>query len=261
MYKEEIANVAYNAKKKAKYMNERPVGYIVNAMMAGMFIALGYMFIFTIGGYLHDTHVYKIVMGACFGIAFSLVVMAGGELFTGNNMIMFVGVNQKVIRTRDLFKNWVLCWGGNFLGGCAVAVVFYFTDVATGDIGEFFAYSAYVKMTLTIPQLISRGILCNVLVCLVTWCYLKMKSESGKLIMIFWCLFAFVTSGYEHSIANMGLLVLAYLNPMGYEITIGMVFYNLFFVTIGNIIGGIVFVALPYLFIAKNNGECKDMHH
>ena len=89
------------------------------------------------------------------------------------------------------------------------------------------------------------------LVCLAVWCGFKCKSESGKLIMIFWCLFAFITTGFEHSIANMTLLTISLLAPMEAAVTIGGYAYNLIVVTLGNMVGGILFVAIPYYLISK----------
>lgn len=99
--------------------------------------------------------------------------------------------------------------------------------------------------------LLSRGILCNILVCVAVWCGFKCKSEAGKLIMIFWCLFVFITAGFEHSIANMTLLTVGLLEPSTYAVTLGGFAYNLLVVTLGNMIGGILFVAVPYCIIAK----------
>ena len=89
------------------------------------------------------------------------------------------------------------------------------------------------------------------LVCLAVWCGFRCKSESAKLIMVFWCLLAFITTGFEHSIANMTLLTVSLLSPAAdAAVSLGGEVYNLVFVTVGNMIGGIVFVALPYLGIA-----------
>ena len=120
----------------------------------------------------------------------------------------------------------------------------------TEAVSTFLATGAAAKMSAPFVQLLMRGILCNILVCLATWCGVKLKNEAAKLIMVWWCLFAFVTCGFEHSIANMTQLTVALLDPAGQAVTIGGYFYNLITVTIGNMIGGIIFVAIPY-FIAQ----------
>ena len=95
--------------------------------------------------------------------------------------------------------------------------------------------------------MITRGILCNILVCLAVWCSIKMQSEAAKLIMILWCIFLFMMCGFEHSIANMSIIGVGLLHPLTADATISVNYYitDLFFVTLGNMIGGIVFVALP----------------
>jgi nitrite transporter NirC len=89
------------------------------------------------------------------------------------------------------------------------------------------------------------------LVCLAIWCSFRCKSESGKLIMIFWCLFAFITSGFEHSIANMTLLSIGLMAPFSASIGFVGYFYNILIVSLGNMVGGILFIALPYFLISK----------
>lgn len=163
---------------------------------------------------------------------------------------MTIGLWRKSITFPDALKLWGLCWLGNLVGSVLLAVLFYYSGLATGDIGEFIATTSAAKMNLPASELLLRAVLCNLLVCLAVWCGIKMKTESGKLIMIFWCLFAFITTGFEHSIANMTLLAVGVLNPMGHAVTLGGYFYNLFFVTLGNMLGGIFLVGIPYAIIA-----------
>ena len=108
------------------------------------------------------------------------------------------------------------------------------------------------KRTAGFIPLLTRGMLCNTLVCLAVWCGFRAKSDAGKLLMIFWCLLAFFATGFEHSIANMTLLTLALINNGGNEaISMGGYCFNLIVVTLGNMIGAILFVALPYHFAPK----------
>ena len=125
------------------------------------------------------------------------------------------------------------------------------TGLGNGPVGEFLASGAMAKMSAAPVQLFTRGILCNMLVCIAVWCGFRCKNEVAKLIMIFWCLLAFFTTGFEHSVANMTVLTYALINPAGQAVTIGGWFYNLILVTLGNMVGGIVFVAIPYCSAAK----------
>ncbi len=101
-------------------------------------------------------------------------------------------------------------------------------------------------MSTAFVPLFIRGILCNILVCLAVWCSFRTTNDAAKLIMVFWCLFAFITCGFEHSVANMTQLTVALLDPAGQAVSLVGYFYNLITVTLGNMVGGICFVAVPY---------------
>lgn len=253
MFEEDTLEAGHSAEKKVKFLNNNPLGYFVASMLAGMYVGIAIMFIFTIGGMLHDFDGYKVVMGASFGIALSLVAIAGAELFTGNTFTMTMGLLQKRVSLSDTLRVWTVCYLGNLAGSILLGFIFFLCgSINEGYVGEFFIYSAKGKMTLEPMELFARGLLCNILVCLATWCGYRCKTESAKLIMTFWCLYAFITAGFEHSVANMSLFTAALLSPLGSELTVGMYVYNLSIVTIGNMVGGILFLAVPYFIISKN---------
>jgi len=251
VYSDVVSQAVETGKKKLNLLKTNPVGYFIASMLAGIYVGFGIILIFTVGGQISPAPYTKLIMGACFGIALSLVLLAGADLFTGNIMLMTFGVKRKEVSAKDAVRLLITCWFGNWAGSFLLALAFWLSGYAVGDVETFIAHSAMVKMSLPIVQLFLRGVLCNILVCLAVWCSVKCKSESGKLIMIFWCLFAFITSGYEHSIANMTLLSISLLEPMQEAITLGKYFYNILVVTCGNIVGGMFFVALPYYIIGK----------
>ena len=113
--------------------------------------------------------------------------------------------------------------------------------------------AAAAKMGAGAVALFARGILCNFLVCLAVWCAGRATSDAGKLIMVFWCLFAFITTGFEHSIANMTLFTVALLQPAHEAVSAGGFIYNLAIVTLGNIAGGALFVAVPYYIAGRRD--------
>ena len=246
MYTEEFKLVAGAAAGKANFLKNNFAGYMALSILAGMFIGFGILISFTIGGLLDGAPYTKIAMGASFGIALSLVVMAGAELFTGNNMVMVIGNINKTATAGDTAKVWIACYIGNLIGSIILAALFYGTGLADGATGEFMAAGALAKMSAPAWQLFIRGILCNMLVCLAVWCSFRCKNEVAKLIMIFWCLFVFVTCGFEHSIANMTLLTESLINPCGQAVSIAGFVKNIAAVTLGNMAGGIIFVAFPY---------------
>ena len=251
MYSDDYRLVMESAKSKQIFLKANPLGFFVASVMAGIFVGLGIMLIFSIGGLLAGASYVKIVMGASFGIALSLVIMAGSELFTGNNFIMTAGVLGKRVSWSVVLKVFILSYLGNWLGSVILAVLFYGAGLAGGPVGEFIASSAEVKMSIPFWSPLIRGILCNMLVCLAVWTSFRMKSESGKLIMIFWCLFAFITTGYEHSIANMSLLTVSLLAPFETAVSLSGYFYNILVATLGNMLGGIVGIGIPYYIISK----------
>ena len=247
MFKEEFNAAANGAAGKLKLLNSNPLGYFVLSMLAGAYIGFGILLVFTLSGALAGAPYTKLVMGCCFGIALSLVVIAGAELFTGNNLVMTAGVLRKTVTIGDACKLWLVCWLGNLAGSVLLALLFSLTGLYSDATLGAMTTAAAGKMTAGFIPLLARGILCNTLVCLAVWCGFRAKSDAGKLIMIFWCLLAFFATGFEHSIANMTLLTLSLINNGGNEaISMGGYWYNLIVVTLGNMIGGILFVALPY---------------
>ncbi|MDO4544656.1 MAG: formate/nitrite transporter family protein [Bacillota bacterium] len=251
MFLEEFTAAANGAKAKSRLLQEKPGGYLASSMLAGAYIGFGILLIFTIGGLLDGAPYTRIVMGLAFGIALSLVVIAGAELFTGNNLVMAAGVLSGTATVGQLVKLWVVCFLGNWIGSIILATLFYYGGFTEGAVGEFIAATAATKMSIPPVALFIRAVLCNTLVCLATWCSFRCKSDSGKLIMVFWCLFAFITTGFEHSIANMTLLTVSLFAPGEAAISFAGYFYNIGVVTLGNIVGGVVCVALPYYLVSR----------
>ncbi|MBS5950044.1 MAG: formate/nitrite transporter family protein [Clostridium sp.] len=253
MFNEELNKVSLAAKSKFQLLKENKIGYFISSMLAGIYVGLGIMLIFTIGGLLTSASspATKIVMGLSFGVALSLVVFAGSELFTGNNFVMAVGSLNKSVTWGEAGKVWIVSFIGNLVGSILAATLFYMAGLATGPVGEFIAKTSEAKMSMPATELFFRGILCNMLVCLAVWCTFRCKEESSKLIMIFWCLFVFITAGFEHSVANMTLLTIGLLSPLGHAVSVSGYAYNILIVSLGNMVGGILFIAVPYFIISR----------
>lgn len=251
MFRETFLAASGGAKAKMTFLKKNPVGYFLMSMLAGAYIGFGVLLTNSIGAQLSGAPYTKLAMGLAFGVALSLVVMAGAELFTGNNLVMAAGLFQREVTLRDILLLWVVCWIGNLCGAAVLAFVYSLTGLGNGAVGEFMATAATAKITPTPIALLARGALCNMLVCLAVWISFRAKSDAGKLIMVFWCLFAFITTGFEHSVANMTLFTEVLINPSGQNVTLGGCLYNLLLVTLGNMIGGILFVAVPYGIASK----------
>ncbi|MBX4265732.1 formate/nitrite transporter family protein [Clostridium estertheticum] len=253
MFSEEINKVSASAIKKSELLKRSKMRYLTSSALAGIYVGFGILLIFTIGGLLSQatSPVTKIIMGASFGIALSLVIMAGSELFTGNNMTMTIGSLEKKVSWLDSTNIWIYSFIGNFVGSVALAAMFVGAGLAKGSTATFILKTSQMKMASPSIELFLKGLLCNMLVCLAVWCSIKLKEETAKLIMIFWCLFAFITTGFEHSIANMTLLTTALMIPHSVAISIGGLAHNLIWVTLGNFVGGAVFIGAAYWFISK----------
>lgn len=253
MYSDDITKIAAAANLKSQFLAQSKLRYLLSSSLAGMYVGFGILLIFTIGGLLAQdgSPLVRVVMGLCFGIALSLVIMAGSELFTGNNMIMTIGLYEKKVKISQFITIHLVSFLGNLAGSVLIAWLFYLAGLAQGSTAVFIQKIAQVKMTLSFTELLARGILCNMLVCLALWCSFRMKEETGKLIMVFWCLFAFITTGYEHSVANMTLLSAALMIPGGAGLSMTGFWYNLGVVSLGNFIGGALFVGSSYWYISK----------
>ena len=252
MYLNDFNAVANNAKAKVDFLKKNPAGYLVSSFMAGFFIAIGGIFMGFVSGCMTGQPAQKLVAGLTFSVGLCLVTMAGAELFTGNNMVMAIGSLQKTVSWKETCKLWVVCYIGNFVGAVAAALIFTMTGIpASGAVGEFFVNATVSKINGDAMQLFAKGIFCNILVCLAVWCASRMKSEGAKLAMNFCCIAMFVTCGFEHCVGNMSFLTIGILNAGDAAITIGGILYNLLIVTLGNMVGGILFVAVPYYFISR----------
>ena len=249
MFKSEMQKISDASEKKIEYMKKSPLGYLILSALAGIYLGFGITLIFSVGGPIADAGggaYLKLIMGASFGIALSLVIFAGSELFTGNNMIFAVSRLANRVGVGSIVMLFVMCFIGNFIGSAFLGWMVVEGGSLTEASQALILKVAAGKMGLGAKEAFLRGILCNWLVCLAVWISLRTKSETAKLIMIFWCLFAFIGSGFEHSIANQSLLSMAMLLPHGAEVSIAGFIHNQIFVTLGNLVGGGAFVGLVY---------------
>ncbi|HUU25406.1 MAG TPA: formate/nitrite transporter family protein [Methyloceanibacter sp.] len=253
---ETVAYFAAQARDKSDHLARRPLAFFVSSMMAGAYVGAGILLIFSIGQPL-DPSVRALAMGASFGIALTLVVFAGSELFTGYTMYMVLGRLCGTTTLPELSRTWTVTWLGNLLGSALLGAIFVLGgggQVLKEGADLLFKVASY-KIASDPVALLARGALCNWLVCLALWTSARTKDDTAKCILIFWCLFAFIACGFEHSVANMTIFSVALLSANHEAITLSGAAYNLFWVSIGNAIGGGVFVALGYWTIAGRPSE------
>lgn len=240
------------------------------AVMAGAFIAFGAVLYTYV---IHDSQLSigltKLVGGLVFCLGLILVIVAGAELFTGNSLIVMAYVSRKVT-LEQLLRNWVIVFIGNLVGSLAIVFLIWLSrqwTSADSAVGIKALMIANSKVNLALWQGVSKGILCNILVCLAVWLCFSGRSVTDKILAIIFPITAFVALGFEHSVANMyfvpaGLLIKqspqileAAQNALGQapdlsRLTIpGFLIHNLLPVSIGNIIGGGFMVAAIYWFV------------
>ena len=249
---ETVLDFARLARTKADALKGSPLGFAVAAMMAGAYVGMGILLIFSVGQPA-DPSVRSLVMGMSFGIALTLVVFAGSELFTGHTMCMTFGRLVRTVSTTELCCCWGASWLGNLGGSALLAALFVAggggTVLEAGGNDLLHAVAAK-KMHAPAMELLVRAMLCNWLVCLAIWTAARTKNDAAKCILIFWCLYAFIAAGFEHSVANMTVFAVALLSEHPETLTVTAAGRNLLWVTLGNSISGTVFMAIGYWLVA-----------
>jgi len=237
------------------------------AVLAGAFIAMGAVFATTTtaGGADLPFGVARLLGGLTFSLGLILVIVAGAELFTGNNLIVMAWASRRVSTLR-LLRNWVIVYTGNFAGAIATAALLYGArqyEFGKGAVGDQALSIAATKTGYGWWQAVLLGAFCNALVCLAVWLCYSARTTADKVLAIIPPIAAFVAAGFEHSVANMffipyGLFVksneafvssqsgLPDLSSLTWE---KFLWANLVPVTIGNIVGGAVMVGAVYWFV------------
>lgn len=246
-YEAEVAKLSALGKSKVGAFASAKSSSVIGGMQAGAYIGVAIILIMTLGASA-PVDLRPLIMGSTFGLALILVVIGGAELFTGYNLYTAVAVADSQVTVRQAISSNAQVFLSNLLGAFVLVFVYWLGQgvLTHGSGAEFVQSVAAVKMDLSATVLIARGALCNWLVCLALWMALRVSSESAKCIVIAWCLLAFIAAGFEHSVANMTVHLLALFGPANDAISVSGAAHNLLWVTLGNILGGAVFVGLAY---------------
>lgn len=242
------------------------------SFLAGVFIALAAVGSNIIAHNIGDVGLAKYLAGLIFPTGLILVVIAGAELFTGNNLISIACLDKQV-KWHIYAKNLLLVWCGNLVGSVFIALLISFSgqlDYSAGLLGAYTVKVAAIKTNLTFIQAFTSAIMCNLLVCLAVWMAYAAKDIAGKCLAIFFPIWLFIACGFEHSVANMYYLsagLLANLNPV-YTDAVQTAYSmspvqlenlnllgagaNLITVTLGNLVGGGLFIGAWYWYAYKN---------
>ena len=259
-----------------KKVKTKPLNQFILGILAGAFIAFASegsnMAAFNLFAKPETYGLGKALAGVVFATGLMLVIIAGGELFTGNTLIT-IGVLEKKIKLKDMLSNWFFVYLGNFVGAVFIAYMMNMSGLFnSGDnmLGGITLKIAAYKTHLTFSQAFYLGIMCNWLVCIAVWISYGAKDIIGKCFAIFFPISLFITSGFEHSIANMYYIpagILAKSNASWVEASgltaekLAHLNWNTFItknlvpVTIGNIVGGVILVAGVYWFTYYKNSE------
>jgi len=262
-----IEKVYQTVEKKQNMINKKFINYAIRAIMAGIFLTIIYTFctqiltdfrgdLFPLG---------KMLMSYLFGIGLIFIIYFGAELFTSNVMYFTIGVTHRKLKISTLLKIWSACWFFNLIGAAIAASVLAQTglfDVIGGVCANSEMLTLAAKKTL-LPsnEIFFRGILANFIVNVVIFLALTVKDDISKLIIVPLGLVPFVYLGFEHSIANMGLFMMTWLLPNATEFASynGQAFTsigalnNLFWSTLGNIVGGAIGVGCYFAYLNKRS--------
>lgn len=243
----EIAN-SYKTIAIVKASNKWYKTFILS-ILAGCFIALAGILATVAGAGFEGTQS-TLIKAAVFPTGLILVVLTGSELFTGNCLLLSPTLN-KDISISALLKNLGIVYAGNLVGSVIIAVIAAYSGIMSDTAANAAVATAAYKCGLNFGETLLRAIPCNILVCLAVWCALASKSVSGKILAVYPPIFAFVACGFEHSVANMyyltaGLLASAKYGIITKELNVGNALLNgILASTLGNVIGGMLCVALP----------------
>ena len=222
----------------------RPVPMATLAVLAGIFIGLGAMaYIMAMTGADPGHGPTRLLGGLVFSLGLILVIVGGAELFTGNALMVMAAVDGS-ITGRELAQSWAVVYLGNLAGALALAVLVWMTGLTQGDFGTTAGSIAVAKAELGPVEVLARGVICNMLVCLAVWLTIAARDVAGKILAILPPISAFMLLGMEHSVANMFFFPMGAL--AGAPVGLGDAAWNLLLVTLGNIVGGAGGVALVY---------------
>ena len=227
---------------------------VILGFFAGCFIGFAGIASTIASATIENASVARLLSACVFPAGMAMVLVAGSELFTGNNLIV-ISVLQKRVKWWEMLKNWFFVFIGNFLGASFIAfmVVYGHTpDLFDNKLAEKMILAATSRIHQSFSEAFIRGVMCNVLVCIAVWAAFAAKKVSGKLLMSFWPVMLFVLCGFEHSIADIYFCIAGILASREYGINAESLHFasflvkNLLPVTLGNILGGTGIVGFGY---------------
>jgi nitrite transporter NirC len=234
--------------RKISQLQHDHLRYILRAVGAGMGLTLVVFVFWTLKQNLRDISIGAVIASGFFGVGLMIVVFTNTELFTSNNMYLTVSSAEGRTSWRQAAVLWIFCYFGNLAGAILVTLLL----VGAGSLSQLPADHALFDGALHKTEqagsiIFFKGILANWIVCLAVRIALRCKEEIAKILVLVLIVFIFVYLGFEHSIANMGTFSMAILG--GGSLTVGQALHNLLYSTVGNVVGGVLLVGLPFTYL------------
>lgn len=250
MTRDSIEAIAQAGTDKLDCARRAPLRYLARAAIAGAFIFVGTLLSSLCAAWFFDGNLplSKLLAAAAFSAALILIVLLGGELFTGCNLVMGVALYEERIPPAGALRVWLLAYVGNFIGILILCLLLAGSGASRDLLAAYLALSVPGKLSSPWYMLLLKGALCNFLVCAGVFAGFRLKSESAKILVILLVVTTFVLAGLEHSIANMAYFSLYALLVPGVDFA--AMGWNLLWVTIGNLLGGAVLLGLPLWYAA-----------
>jgi len=233
---------------KVSLLQEDPARYLLRAVGAGMGLTIVVFTFWVLKQNLHDISMGAVIASGFFGVGLMIIVFTNTELFTSNNMYLTVSSREGLTSWPQTGLLWISCYFGNLAGAILVALLL----VGAGSLSQLppdhaLFDGALHKADQAGSVIFFKGVLANWIVCLAVRVALRCKEEVAKILVLILIVFIFVYLGFEHSIANMGTFAMAMLG--GCTLTVGEILHNLLYSTAGNVVGGVLFVGLPFTYL------------
>jgi len=239
---------------KISLLQDDPLRYMLRAVGAGMGLTLVVFVFWVLKQNLHDISLGAVIASGFFGVGLMIIVFTNTELFTSNNMYLTISSAEGRTSWRQATLLWISCYFGNLAGAILVALLLFGAGSLTQLPPEHALFDgALYKAQQAGSVIFFKGVLANWIVCLAVRIALRCKEEIAKILVLILVVFIFVYLGFEHSIANMGTFSMAILG--GGALTVSDALHNLLYSTIGNVVGGVLLVGLPFTYLNPRERE------
>ncbi|MFA5041771.1 MAG: formate/nitrite transporter family protein [Bdellovibrionales bacterium] len=240
-----IQNAIAAGVRKVTLRKEHIGHYLMRSMLAGLYLGLIVFLFWNLSNNLAASPFGKVVASLFFGVGLFVIIITNSELFTSNNMFLTVSSLAGHTSWAQTLKLWGVCWVGNLMGSILIALLLFGAGSLDALPADHALYKgALAKTEMTMTSIFFRGILANWVVCMAVWVNMHLKEDVARMFAIILIISIFLYLGFEHSIANMGTFSMSLLGN-GTATLIGSA-YNLLWATLGNIVGGGLFIGAVY---------------